>query len=138
MYVNEYTRERNADVVLLLDAFEDAGAFGSTVLDQATRIVASLARYFLTGNNRVGCIELSGLLRWVSPNLGTRQQYRILEFLTDVRARDERRRPRHHQGAPPDPAVAGADRRLHPPDRRALHRHAASTWPAAASTWPPW
>ncbi len=88
MYVNEYTRERNADVVLLLDAFEDAGAFGSTVLDQATRIVASLARYFLTGNNRVGCIELSGLLRWVSPNLGTRQQYRILEFLTDVRARE--------------------------------------------------
>ena len=88
LHVNQYTRERNTDVVLLIDTFEDAGPFGDSVLDRCTRLAASLCEHFLQGNNRVGFIEFSGIMKWVSPNLGRRQHYRILEQLTDVRVRE--------------------------------------------------
>ena len=88
MYVNEFTRERNADIVLLVDSFSDSGSPGQTVLDGAVRICASVSNYFLQNNNRVGFIEFSGIMNWIMPDLGTRQWYRILERLTDVRERE--------------------------------------------------
>ena len=88
MFVNEFTRERNADIVLVVDSFADAGAPGRTVLDAAVRACASLSSYFLSDNNRVGFIEFSGIMNWVLPDLGRKQWYRILEHLTDVRERE--------------------------------------------------
>ena len=88
MFVNEFTRERNADIVLLIDSFSDSGSPGQTVLDGAVRVCASLSNSFLQNNNRVGFIEFSGIMNWIMPDLGTRQWYRILERLTDVRERE--------------------------------------------------
>ena len=87
LHVNDFAPERNADVILLLDTFADAGPPGSRLLDTATRIAASLTDHFLTTRNRVGLIELSGILKWVIPASGHRQRYRLLENLTDVAVR---------------------------------------------------
>ena len=87
LHVNEYAPERNADVVLLLDTYADAGPPGARLLDTATRIAASLADHFLAARNRVGMIELSGILKWVIPASGQRQRYRLFENLTDVAVR---------------------------------------------------
>ena len=87
LHVNEFAPERNADIVLLLDTFADAGPPGARLLDTATRIAASLADHFLATRNRVGLIELSGILKWVIPASGLRQRYRLLENLTDVAVR---------------------------------------------------
>ena len=87
LHVNDYAPERNADVVLLLDTFADAGPPGVRLLDTATRIAASLADHFLAARNRVGLIELSGILKWVIPASGPRQRYRLFENLTDVAVR---------------------------------------------------
>ena len=87
LHVNDYAPERNADVVLLLDTFADAGPPGTRLLDTATRLAASFADHFLAARNRVGLIELSGILKWVIPASGPRQRYRLLENLTDVAVR---------------------------------------------------
>ena len=87
LHVNDFAPERNADIVLLLDTFSDAGPPGARLLDTATRIAASLADHFLTARNRVGLIELSGILKWVIPASGQRQRYRLFENLTDVAVR---------------------------------------------------
>ena len=88
LHVNDYAPERNADVVLLLDTFADAGPPGVRLLDTTTRIAASLADHFLAARNRVGLIELSGILKWVIPASGPRQRYRLFENLTDVAVRE--------------------------------------------------
>ena len=87
LHVNDYAPERNADVVLLLDTFADAGPPGARLLDTAARIAASLADHFLAARNRVGLIELSGILKWLIPASGPRQRYRLLDSLTDVTVR---------------------------------------------------
>ena len=87
LHVNDFAPERNADVVLLIDTFADAGPPGARLLDTATRIAASLADHFLAARNRVGLIELSGILKWVIPASGRRQRYRLFENLTEVAVR---------------------------------------------------
>lgn len=87
LHVNDYAPERNADVVLLLDTFADAGPPGARLLDTGARLAASLADHFLAARNRVGLIELSGILKWLIPASGPRQRYRLLESLTDAAVR---------------------------------------------------
>ncbi|MGQ9629955.1 MAG: DUF58 domain-containing protein [bacterium] len=87
LHVNEYARERNADVVLMVDSFSNAGSPEYNTLDISLRGAAALAYHFLRGKNRVGFIEYGGGFRWVTPSLGMRQWYKILEHLTDVQTR---------------------------------------------------
>jgi uncharacterized protein (DUF58 family) len=84
LHVNEYARERNADVVLMVDTFSMAGNAEYNTLDIASRGAAALAYHFLSSKNRVGFIEYGGTFRWALPSLGMRQWYKILEYLTDM------------------------------------------------------
>ena len=90
LYVNEFVRERNADIVLLLDVYVDLGASPQRHTDFAARCAASMARHFLRGKNRVGYIELGFHFQWLLPATGTRQWFRILDSLADLQVR-----PRH-------------------------------------------
>ena len=84
LHVTQHHRERNADVVLLLDSLADAGADGATALDVAARGAAALATAYLARKDRVGLIEYGGQIRWVRPGSGRVQLQRVLDTLVDA------------------------------------------------------
>lgn len=103
LYVNATAGERDAEVVLLLDARFDAGdgagpgdadPHGSAVpdpdlgaggLDVAVRAAASLARFYLHLGDRVGLTAHGQRLIHLPPRAGRGQLTRLLEGLLDVR-----------------------------------------------------
>ncbi len=84
LYVNETHPERNADVVLFLDAFSALGIGANDTLVLAVRAVAGLARHYLARRDRVGLIGFGGVLRWLVPSMGARQLVTIVEALLDT------------------------------------------------------
>jgi len=84
LHVTQHHRERNADVVLLLDALTAIGPEGETVLDRAARAAASIATAYLARKDRVGLIEYGGHFRWVRPASGRAQLQRVLDTLLDA------------------------------------------------------
>ncbi len=85
-YINEYHRERNADVVIFLDAFAEVRRGDAGTRFEAVRAAAALAERYLQERDRVGLISFGGILRWLRPAMGSVQRYRIVESLieTDV------------------------------------------------------
>jgi uncharacterized protein (DUF58 family) len=84
LHVNEYHPERNADVVLFLDAFSDTRDAASGTIDMTVRAAAALAGAYLQTRDRVGVVGFGGVLRWVLPSTGNAQRYRILDSLIDT------------------------------------------------------
>jgi uncharacterized protein (DUF58 family) len=84
LHVTQHHRERNADVVLLLDTLSEVGPPGATVVDVAVRGAATLAAAYLARKDRVGLIEYGGQLRWVRPGSGRAQLQRLLDTLVDA------------------------------------------------------
>jgi uncharacterized protein (DUF58 family) len=84
LHVTQHHRERNADVVLLLDTLSNVGAEGQSVLDVATRGAAALAAGYLARKDRVGLIEYGGHVRSVRPASGRAQLQRVLDTLLDA------------------------------------------------------
>jgi len=84
LHVTQHHRERNADVVLMLDTLSEVGAPGATVVDVAVRGAATLAAAYLARKDRVGLIEYGGQLRWVRPGSGRAQLQRLLDTLLDA------------------------------------------------------
>ncbi|HUF92568.1 MAG TPA: DUF58 domain-containing protein [Candidatus Limnocylindria bacterium] len=84
LHVTQHHRERNADVVLLLDTLSAVGREGETVVDLAARGAAALAAGYLARKDRVGLIEYGGHLRWLRPASGRAQLQRVLDTLLDA------------------------------------------------------
>ncbi len=81
LHVNEQHPERNADVVLFLDTFEEARAEALGTLDLMLRAATSLAAAYLQRRDRVGVVGFGGVLQWLEPSLGERALYRIADAL---------------------------------------------------------
>ena len=81
LYVTQHHRERNADVVLMLDTLAEVGRAPSTSLDLAVRAAASLATGYLARKDRVGLINYGGLIHWVKPGSGRLQYERLADAL---------------------------------------------------------
>jgi uncharacterized protein (DUF58 family) len=87
VHVNERHPERSTDVVILLDTFTDlAGADDQSSLATAVRGAYGIADHYLRRRDRVGLIALGSSIRWVAPEMGLAQGYRIVEALLDARA----------------------------------------------------
>ena len=84
LYVTERHRERNADVVLMLDTLAEVGAPPETTLDQGVRAAASLATAYLARKDRVGLITYGGVMSWVRPGSGATQYERLVDALVRV------------------------------------------------------
>ncbi len=84
LHINEMHPERNTDVVLFLDLFSDIRSGGDGTLDYAVRAAASLAEHYLGLRDRVGVIGFGGILRWLTPAMGSTQIYRIVDTLIDA------------------------------------------------------
>ena len=83
LHVNEMHPERNTDVVIFLDLFSDVRSSGQGTLDYAVRAAAALAEHYLARRDRVGVIGFGGALRWLQPDMGSTQIYRIVDTLID-------------------------------------------------------
>ena len=84
LHVTQHHRERNADVVLLLDTLSEVGPPGETVVDRAARGATALAAAYLARKDRVGLIEYGGQLRWVRPGSGRAQFQHLADSLLDA------------------------------------------------------
>ena len=77
LWVNQRHPDRNADVVLFLDAFDAAA------LDDAVRAASVLAHRYLQARDRVGLVSFGGTVRWLAAGAGTRQGYRLADALVE-------------------------------------------------------
>ena len=85
LHVNLRAPERNADIVLFLDVFDDVGPIGATSLDLAVRGAATVARQHLRHRDRVGLVGFGGIVDWLGPSMGHTQLFRIVDYLLDVK-----------------------------------------------------
>ncbi len=83
LHINQMHPERNTDVVIFLDLFNDVRSGGRGTLDYAVRAAASMAEHYLARRDRVGVIGFGGVLRWLMPAMGSTQIYRIVDALID-------------------------------------------------------
>jgi uncharacterized protein (DUF58 family) len=81
LYVTQRHRERNADVVLMLDTLAEVGAPSGSTLDLGVRAAASLAATYLARKDRVGLISYGGTIDWVKPATGRVQYERLADTL---------------------------------------------------------
>jgi uncharacterized protein (DUF58 family) len=82
LYVTQHHRERNADVVIMLDTLAEVGRAPDTTLDLGVRAAASLATAYLARKDRVGLINYGGLIHWVRPGSGRVQYERLADALS--------------------------------------------------------
>jgi uncharacterized protein (DUF58 family) len=78
--VNDHHPERSTDVVLMLDAVPTIG------LPDAVRATVSLASAYLAERDRVGLVRFGTFLDWLTPGMGQRQLYRIVDVLLEASA----------------------------------------------------
>jgi uncharacterized protein (DUF58 family) len=84
LWVNEYHPERNADLVVFVDAFAEARRGERSTLDPAVRAAASIVARYLRQRDRVGFVSFGGFLNWLLPSSGTRQLFRIVDAMLDT------------------------------------------------------
>jgi uncharacterized protein (DUF58 family) len=87
LQLNTFAAERTQNVVIIADASSDVGEPGSTPADLGFRGAAGAARAYLAVRDRVGLIVYQRSVRWVTPGLGARQYYRIMDLMLLEHAR---------------------------------------------------
>jgi len=94
LQLNTFAAERTQNVVIIADTSSDVGDPGSTPVDLALRGSAAAARAYLAVRDRVGFVIYQGSVRWITPGLGPRHYYRIMDLmlagpgLAELRSRD--------------------------------------------------
>jgi uncharacterized protein (DUF58 family) len=86
LWVNEAHPERNADIVLFLDTFAEAGGPGGGTLAAGVRAATALAASYLDRRDRVGLVRLGGTLEWLLPGSGPAHLHRVVEALLEADA----------------------------------------------------
>jgi len=92
--VNEYELESTTDVILILDArqIQGTGTIKHNPLEYGVKAAASIASHFLKRRDRVGLIvygKTEGKLKWIYPESGKKQLYKIIEGLVEAQADGE-------------------------------------------------
>ncbi len=85
LWVTDRHPERGSDVVLLLDSYSRTGTDVNQALRWGIEASILLARSHLSAGDRVGLVELGGLIRWVTPGLGAVQLQRLVDALLTTR-----------------------------------------------------
>ncbi len=83
--VSQRHPERASDVVLLIDSFVESGHDVRSVVGLGVEAAVALAESHLALTDRVGLVELGGVLRWVSPGTGRLQLHRLTDALLGTR-----------------------------------------------------
>lgn len=94
LMVNEYELESTTDVIIILDAryIESIGTIKHNPLEYSIKAAVSLTSHFLKRRDRVGIITYGspdGHLKWVYPESGKKQLFKIIEELVSIQANGE-------------------------------------------------
>jgi uncharacterized protein (DUF58 family) len=94
LMVNEFILESTTDVIIIIDSrdIESMGSPKQNPLEYSVKAGGSLASFFLKRRDRVGIIAYGkneGKIKWVYPESGTKQLYKILEELVQIEADGE-------------------------------------------------
>jgi len=81
LWVSQRHPDQATDVILLLDSFVESGHDVHTVVGLAIEAAVALAESHLAATDRVGLVELGGLVRWVSPDTGQLQLQHLIDAL---------------------------------------------------------
>ena len=81
MWVSERHSDRATDVVLLLDSFAGSGNDASELFGLAVEATMAIATHHIAATDRVGLVELGGIVRWVDARPGRHQLHRIVDSL---------------------------------------------------------
>ena len=81
LWVSDRHPERATDVVLVLDSFIESGHDVRAVVGLAIEAAVALAESHLARTDRIGLIELGGVVRWVQPGTGQHQLQRLADAL---------------------------------------------------------
>jgi uncharacterized protein (DUF58 family) len=87
LVVNQRQADRNADVVLFVDTFDELrpGPGQPSSLDVAVSATASVVAAYLRRRDRVGLVGWGGFLQWVAPGMGQVALYRIVDVLLEAK-----------------------------------------------------
>ncbi len=91
LMVNEFELESTTDVILIVDAREiqGTGTIKHNPLEYGVKAAVSVASHFLKRRDRVGLIAYGssqGELKWVYPESGKNQLYKIIEEIVNLQA----------------------------------------------------
>lgn len=81
LWVSQRHPDQATEVILLLDSFVESGHDVHTVVGLAIEASIALAESHLAATDRVGLVELGGLVRWVTPSTGQLQLQRLVDAL---------------------------------------------------------
>lgn len=84
LWVDQRRPERSGEVVLFLDTFVSIGGDFDSTLRRSAEVAAALSRRHIALNDRVGLVDLGGVLRWLRPGGGTAQLYRLVDLLIET------------------------------------------------------
>jgi uncharacterized protein (DUF58 family) len=85
LHVNQRAAARAADLVVMIDSLGGAGPVADRTLDAGVHGAAALVTAYLRLADRAGIVVLGGALRWLGPEPGLRQFYRIAEMMLRAR-----------------------------------------------------
>ncbi|MFD2474785.1 DUF58 domain-containing protein [Amycolatopsis silviterrae] len=88
LHVTDRIAEQAAEIVAVVDTFSDVAQPGASTLDLGVRGAASVVRAALRRGDRAGVVSLGGILRWIGPDVGERQYYRIADTVLEARLDD--------------------------------------------------
>lgn len=81
LWVSQRHPDQATDVILLLDSFVESGHNVRTVVGLAIEGAVALAEGHLSVADRVGLVEIGGIVRWVTPGTGNLQLQRLVDVL---------------------------------------------------------
>lgn len=84
LYVTERLTNRSADVVVLVDTSQQAPGPATDSLELSVRGAAQVVQSTLQAGDRTAVVCLGQAPRWLRPDIGRRQFYRIVDTVLDV------------------------------------------------------
>lgn len=84
LHVTERFTDRAADLVALIDTYPQAPGPANAALERSARGATQVVQAALQRGDRAGVIALGRRPRWLGPDIGRRQFYRVLDTVLDA------------------------------------------------------
>lgn len=81
LHVTERLSERAADVVVLVDTYDQPPGPATEATERTVRGAVQVVQSALRSGDRAGVVALGGLPRWLGADIGRRQFYRVLDAM---------------------------------------------------------
>lgn len=84
LHVTDRLTDRAADVVVLIDTYAQPSGPATVATERSARGAAQLVQSVLQRGDRVGVVLLGSAPRWLAPDIGRHQFYRLLDAILDA------------------------------------------------------